>query len=417
MRGGGTEMRGIRTVLRPSLSAICVFAAALILTFAPTLSLLQKPYTTWAAFDSIWGTIPGLFFPVLAALSAATAIRRGDAGSMTMLPVGKVPVFVRLAVLQSPLVIASVVGVLGGVVPLLVRTISTATAGSPDLAPIPLFFGHLLVFVATGTVLAAIIRSFLAVPIAVVVSFVWTHATNIYGQGFFMIAPFRPSPQAPGQSLSVPMVMGSVLFIVAAFALLAVGCWALTSSPTKRSAAGLALVLIAALGAGITTVEDKAEVAPLAVDANAPRECRDSERVSVCVHQAHAPDLSPIVDDAEFVLLNYGDSLPSPPVLIDTSLLMAPRELSSDVVVISIGPGETDQVPAQLAQHLSGFWACAHNPGSDGGEAARKIQEWLLSGPATQGPDQTRSQMWEYISANQEAISECRADPTSLPPL
>lgn len=410
-------MRGIRTVLRPSLGAICVFAVAFILTFAPTLALLRQPYTTWSAFDSIWGTIPGLLLPGLAALSAATALRRGGAGSMIMLPVGKVPVFVRLAVLQSPLVIAAVGGVLVGVVPLLIRTIGTATAGSPDLASIPLFFGHMLVFIAAGTALAAAVKSFLAVPIAVVAGFVWTQATNFYGDSFYMVAPFRPYPQEPGQSLSDPVVIGSGLFIVAALALLVVGCWALTTSPPKRATASAALALAAVLGAGIVTVADKAEVAPLAVDSNAPRECRDSERVSVCVHQAHAPDLAQIADGAESVLLNYGESLPSRPVLIDRSLLMAPRELSPDVVVFSIRPGQTDSVRVHLAQQLSGFWACAHTTDPAGNEAAARLQDWLINGPTTQDPNQTRSTMWEFIRTNQKAISECRADPASLPPL
>lgn len=45
-------MRGLRTVIRPSIGAATVFAIAFCISLAPTLSLLRQPYTVWAEFDS-----------------------------------------------------------------------------------------------------------------------------------------------------------------------------------------------------------------------------------------------------------------------------------------------------------------------------------------------------------------------------
>lgn len=394
---------------------IITFLIACALSVFPTLSFLKQSYTTWTDFDSVWGTIPALLFPILAGISAGAAQRHGKPNHMTMLPVGAVPVFLRHLIIQAPLVISAGLGTCAGVAPMLWKTARTATDGSPQLSVIIVFFGFFLASCTLGMAVAAIFRSLVAVPVAAVIGFMWGQTANYFGDDYILIAPFRPYPQDPGQFLSVPVSVGNIVFAVVAIGALLGVTRMLTNTPVNWTLAGACAVILTVTVGGSVVLAEKKNTPLWGLEAQPPRECRELRGADVCVHRAHLKDLDDISTHVESVLHNYGESHPSRLVLIDSSLLLAPRKLAKEVVIIRFTPGETNGMGIQLAQHLTSFWACANKPGSAGTDISAKLQDWLVLGPRGANPEHTRKVMWNYIRNNQQAIAECRATPESWP--
>lgn len=408
-------MMHIRSVLRPSLAALLVLVLTAGYVFLQSRSLLDRPYNTWAAFDSIWGTVPALLFPVLAAVSSALALRRARPGSIVMMPSGATPVFVRVMVIHIPFVLSAVLGVILGIAPVGVFTATTATSGGPDVTVIILFFGQMLLAILLGLVAALLVRSVVAVLVAFAITMLWGQVANYFGDNWWMVAPFRPYPQVPGQSLSTGVALGSAVFILVAGGLLVLTAWALSRAPRAwgRAAVGLLGTVASVLVMAIVGRVSGAEL--WQVDAEPPRECRETDQFAVCFHQAHRADLDNVEAGANSVIDNYGDALAYRPVIIDKSLLLAPSQIAPEVMPVLVEPGHTDRIAAQLAQNLSGFWACANNPDPEHTTASGELERWLLEGPRSENPEAELGAMQEFIRSNREAIESCTLKPEDLP--
>lgn len=365
----------------------------------------------WADVSSLWSDASlTSCLTVSAAASYMVQLYCRRDGIFIAIPARRSPV-VGLMKLNRWIPVSGAVGTVVGALPLLMFVSATATGEHFEVRNLVYFCAVLVLAYAVGVVAGVVVRSVLAVPLAFAMVVMWFQLPNVIGDRSFAVIPLRPVGQEPGQIQGTWVTFfGTTMLLVSACTLLMLG-HAILRRP--RTVGTVALSSSAVFGAGlISALLPLAGPPPLWDLVDDPeRRCASGDLVSVCVNTAHLGDLAPTVEEVSPVIERLSYDLDTAPVLIDTTLLHHPHELSEEVIVYAPNAAGTGGSSSLVAERLSGSTACLAAGASDSRWAASSVFfEWLNSGTVRTEVDMTIEELQLFMQENKDRIAHCSVD-------
>jgi hypothetical protein len=405
---------GVWPLLVPSVLIILVVLSG-------TSTMWAWPYQDWLATSSAFMSqlaVPG---PVAAAAAAYYASRITGPGRIFALrPGGRPPAQVMRRHLTQ--LLATFLGsYLLGLAPVLFLSVVEADSGHLSIGVAATGLAALAAFTLLGYAAGTSIRSFVAVPVAFVLSL----AIVVIGTtGSNFLSPVPSFPFAIGDvPASALIVVRFVVLILVAIACLALGSARLLNSRRPPAVTSVAAVVIVAF---VVLVNQRPpDVSTL--ETHPPRVCERSDGVEFCVHQGHRQQLNAVAAAARPVLQAYGREADKDWHVYDAAMSGQSQEVS-DILWVGVAPAynESDVVTSDLVGQLVPTDACTKRYGfqlpTEVEALYTYLQTWLREGGDIQGGyDYTyfqkldRQGMQAWFAVHERELATCNVALQDLP--
>jgi hypothetical protein len=404
-----------------------LLAAALVfgMTLIRTGGSLSWTYQEWAHTNSLFeSTAVDLTAPIAAAFGAYLSGRLTPPSRLYALPRFSRDSAQFLAHSLGPAALVVTLGYLLAVVPVLVQTGRTATAGSFDPAGA---LGGVLVLntmLVLGWLIGLLAQSAFAAPVAFALAFAAT--VMGYSAGAWnAVTPVIADLGAVGieQAPSLTVFRFSFFFIVLVVALVT-AAGVLSTRGFSRRRPPLRYALLWLLPVAFVAIAIARPPASYLREAAPPQVCRTDNGVEYCLHRAHEKDLGPLIDEVSPLITLVGRTNLPFDRIVDWSLSdgSTPSRDSRTFYAAPSPEYGVVGIRSEIAYQISGVTVCSARPGREEGEQGRNsfMLSTRLNGAHQDSPDNrfgrlTDQELRQWLTRNRVQAGSCDITDALLP--
>jgi hypothetical protein len=406
-----------------------VFLVAGVLLFGVTLlrtwEALSWSYQEWSYTNGLFeGFALALTGPIAAAFGAFLSGRLTPPSRLYALPRFSRDTVQFLAQSLAPAVLVVTSAYLLALVPVVVQTYRTATAGSLD--PVNAASGVLVLntLLVTGWLIGLFAQSAFAAPVAFGAAF----AATLVGYGvntWNAVTPVTADMGVVGvvETQALKTFRLSFFFVVLVVALLTAGA-VLTSRGFERRLPPVRVAALWLLPAAFLVVGIGQPPAAVVRETGPPRICRDVNGMEFCMHRAHEKDLDALVEEVAPIIAVVGkENLPFDRIH-DWSLSDGSIPPKDPTVFYADASPKYGVVGARdlIANQVSGTDVCAARPGRQ--ESEQGFNSFMLSvrlnGDREDRPDNrfgplSDDQLRQWLAEHRSQVNSCDITNDLLP--
>lgn len=291
-----------------------------------------------------------------------------------------------------------ILGYVLGLIPVLVFTLRSATAGSLDVPVAATGIVAIMLAVAIGYAIGVAAKSIFVVPLSALVVFLLLQFPNLLSSGWAGAIPVQMIIPDAGQYENPTVVTYRIFFEIAAILAMVVVAGIIVHA---RPHYGRTFPVVAAVVVPLAILVVPVWYTPnlFSVETDAPMICRHTDQgVQVCVHAAHETDLAALTDTADVIFSSYGSIPGHAHAVYDRALGYSIPADRHGVLAVTVDPGPPSQSlgAQEIAFVLAGRTACSPSSGDPETDEARvkfsdALSSWLSadSGTATPGSSDT----------------------------